>query len=143
MRPETDIRPVLKRCIFLRLNFVYSEIVANLVVKYDLFNTLTITVMVRYCVMWKFKPSECKTSKELAEDVKEKYESLLGLVPGLKSIEVGVNRNEGKTSYDAVMLADFDSWESLAAYKADTLRGNVIEYVKTIADVRAKVEYER
>jgi hypothetical protein len=41
------------------------------------------------------------------------------------------------------MLADFDSWETLAAYKADTLRGNVIEYVKTIAEVRAKVEYER
>ena len=99
--------------------------------------------MVRYCVMWKFKPSDGKTSKELAEDVKEQYESLMGLVPGLKSIEVGVNRNEGKTSYDAVMMADFDTWEALAAYKADTLRGNVIQYVKTIAEVRAKVEYER
>ncbi len=99
--------------------------------------------MVRYCVMWKFKATEGKTSKELAEDVKEKYESLLGLVPGLKGIEVGVNRNDGKTSYDAVMMADFDSWEALAAYKADTLRDNIIEYVKTIADVRAKVEYER
>ena len=35
------------------------------------------------------------------------------------------------------------SWEALAAYMADTLRDNVIEYVKTIAEVRAKVEYER
>ncbi len=112
-------------------------------VKFDLFNTLTITVMVRYCVMWKFKPSDGKTPKELAEDVKEKYESLLGLVPGLKSIEVGVNQNEGKTSYDAVMMADFETWEDLAAYKADDMRDNVIEYVKTIAEVRAKVEYER
>ena len=99
--------------------------------------------MVRYCVMWKFKPSDSKTSKELAEDVKEKYESLMGLIPGLKGIEVGVNTNEGKASYDAVMLADFESWEALAAYKADTLRDNIIEYVKTIAEVRAKVEYER
>ena len=41
--------------------------------------------MVRYCVMWKFKPSDGKTPKELAEDVKEKYESLLGLVPGLQA----------------------------------------------------------
>jgi hypothetical protein len=41
------------------------------------------------------------------------------------------------------MIADFESWEALAAYKADTMRDNVIEYVKTIADVRAKVEYER
>ena len=99
--------------------------------------------MVRYCVMWKFKPSDGKTAKELAEDVKEKYESLLGLVPGLTAIEIGINRNEGKTSYDAVMIADFDNWESLAAYKADDMRDNVIEYVKTIAEVRAKVEYER
>ena len=104
---------------------------------------LNTNTMVRYCVMWKFKPSDGKAPKELAEDVKEKYEALLGLVPGLKHIEVGVNRNEGKTSYDAVMMADFESWEALAAYKADTLRDNVIEYVKTIADVRAKVEYER
>ena len=93
--------------------------------------------------MWKFKPSDGKNAKELAEEVKEKYESLLGLVPGLKSIEVGVNRNEGKTSYDAVMLADFDNGEAFAAYKADTWRGNVIECVKSIAEVRAKVEYER
>ena len=99
--------------------------------------------MVRYCVMWKFKPSDGKTVKELAEDVKEKYQSLLGLVPGLTNIEIGINRNEGKTSYDAVMIADFESWEALAAYKADDMRDNVIEFVKTIAEVRAKVETER
>lgn len=27
--------------------------------------------MVRYCVMWKFKSSDDKTPKELAEEVKE------------------------------------------------------------------------
>ena len=99
--------------------------------------------MVRYCVMWKFKPSDGKTAKEIAEDVKEKYESLMGLVPGLENIEVGINRNESATAYDAMMIADFESWEALAAYKADTMRDNIIEYVKTIAEVRAKVEYER
>ena len=41
------------------------------------------------------------------------------------------------------MLADFENWEALAAYKADSMRDNVIKYVKTIAEVRAKVEYER
>ena len=121
---------------------VISQNIPNLVLKLKTDN-LTLTAMVRYCVMWKFKPSDGKTSKELAEDVKEKYESLLGLVPGLTSIEIGINSNDGKTSYDAVMIADFESWEALAAYKADTMRDNVIEYVKTIAEVRAKVEYER
>ena len=99
--------------------------------------------MVRYSVMWKFKPSDGKTAKEIAEDVKEKYESLMGLVPGLENIEVGINRNESATAYDAMMIADFESWEALAAYKADTMRDSVIKYVETLADVRARVEYER
>ncbi len=99
--------------------------------------------MVRYSVMWKFKPSDGKTPKEIAEDVKEKYESLVGLVPGLAHLEVGINRNESATAYDAVMLADFESWEALAAYKADSMRDDVIRYVETLVDVRARVEYER
>ena len=36
-----------------------------------------------------------------------------------------------------------EDYAVLAAYKADTMRDNVIEYVKTIAEIRAKVEYER
>ena len=75
--------------------------------------------MVRYCVMWKFKPSDGKTPKELAEDVKEKYESLLGLVPGLKSIEVGVNQNEGKTSYDAVMMPSITATHKFSGGNGD------------------------
>ena len=99
--------------------------------------------MVRYTVMLKFKPIEGRTTKEIAEDVKEKYESLMGLIPGLESIEVGINRNESATSYDAVMTADFESWEALAAYKADSMRDNVVLYVETLIKDRVRVEYER
>ena len=99
--------------------------------------------MVRYCVMWKFKPSDGKTPKEIAEDVKERYESLMGLIPGLEGIEVGVNRNDSASAYDAIMIADFKNWDALADYKADTRRDNVRKYVETLADVRARVEFER
>lgn len=99
--------------------------------------------MVRHAIMWKFKPSDGKTSKEIAEDIKERYESMLGLVPGLKSVEVGINRNESATSYDAILITDFDTWESLAAYKADSMRDELSQYVAERVDVRARVEYER
>ena len=99
--------------------------------------------MVRYTVMWKFKPSDGKSPKEIGEDVKEKYESLMGLVPGLKNIEVGINRDDSATSYDAIMIADFENWKALADYKADSMRDNVIKYVETLVDVRARGEYER
>ena len=60
--------------------------------------------MVRYCVMWKFKPSDGKSVKELAEDVKEKYQSLLGLVPGLTAIEIGIHRSVAKSQEQLVHL---------------------------------------
>ena len=99
--------------------------------------------MIRYSVMGKFKPSDGRTPKETAEDVKEKYESLKGLIPGLLNIEVGINRNDSATTYDAIMIADFESWKALADYKADTLRDNVREYADNLAESRVRVEYER
>ena len=99
--------------------------------------------MVRHAIMWKFKSSDDQTPKEIAEDIKERYESMLGLVPGLKSVEVGINRNESATAYDALLITDFDSWESLAAYKADSMRDELSQYVADRVDVRARVEYER
>ena len=99
--------------------------------------------MVRYSVMWKFKPSDGRTTKETAEDVKERYESLKGLIPGLLDIEVGVNRNDSATTYDAIMIADFESWKALADYKADTMRDSVREYADSLAESRVRVEYER
>ena len=99
--------------------------------------------MVRYSVMWKFKPSDGRTPKETGEDVKERYESLKGLIPGLIDIEVGVNRNDSATTYDAIMIADFESWKALADYKADTMRENVREYADRLAESRVRVEYER
>ena len=99
--------------------------------------------MVRHTIMWKFKPSDGRTPKEIAEDIKERYQAILGIVPGLKNVEVGVNRNESATSYDAVLIEDFDSWQDLAAYKADPIRDELTKYVDKYVDVRARVKYER
>ncbi len=93
--------------------------------------------------MWKFKPVEGRTSREIAEDIKEKYESIQGLVPGLKSVEIGINRNESATAYDAILIEDFDNWKDLAEYKADPMRERTSKYAEQFADIRARVEYER
>lgn len=93
--------------------------------------------------MWKFKPSDGKTPKEIAEEVKEKYEALKGQIPGLVEMEVGINRNDSATTYDAIMIADFESWKALADYKADVLRDSVRGFADSLAENRVRVEYER
>lgn len=99
--------------------------------------------MVRHTIMWKFKPSDGRTPKEIAEDIKERYQAILGIVPGLKNVEVGVNRNESATSYDAVLIEDFDNWADLASYKADPARNELKKYIDSHVAARARVEYER
>lgn len=99
--------------------------------------------MVRHVVMWKFKSSDDMTSKEIAEDIKDRFESLLGLVPGLKNVEMGINRNESATAYDAILIEDFESWKDLAEYKADAMTDKVTREVEQYIDIRARVEYER
>lgn len=83
------------------------------------------------------------TPKEIAEDIKERYQAILGIVPGLKNVEVGVNRNESATSYDAVLIEDFDNWADLASYKADPVRNELKKYIDSHVAARARVEYER
>ena len=99
--------------------------------------------MVRHTIMWKFKPSDGRTPKEIAEDIKERYQAILGIVPGLKNVEVGGNRNESATSYDAVLIEDFDNWADLASYKADPVRNELKKYIDSHVAARARVEYER
>lgn len=99
--------------------------------------------MVRHTIMWKFKPSDGRTPKEIAEDIKERYQAILGIVPGLKNVEVGVNRNESATSYDAVLIEDFDNWADLASYKADPVCNELKKYIDSHVAARARVEYER
>ena len=50
---------------------------------------------------------------------------------------------DSATTYDAIMIADFESWKALADYKADTMRENVREYADRLAESRVRVEYER
>ncbi len=98
--------------------------------------------MIRHIVMWKFKSSDGFNSKESAKNVKEKLESLNGQIPGLIKMEVGINCNDSATSYDAVLVSEFESWEALANYKSHPLHIPVREYCKAVRESRKRVDYE-
>ena len=99
--------------------------------------------MVRHIVMWKFKSGVDLTPAEAAETIKGKLESLKGQIPGLIDLEVGTNRNESKSSFDAVLTADFESWEALAAYKIHPLHVEIGAWCEYYKESRARVDYEK
>lgn len=94
--------------------------------------------MIRHIVMWKFREGE----QENMLLFRERLLALKGQIPEIRSMEVGINVNPSERSYDAVLVADFDSLEALEAYSVNPLHQAVSDFCKTIRTGSVSVDYE-
>ena len=98
--------------------------------------------MIRHIVMWKFRRDLEQAPMEIAAEMKSRLEALNGKIEGLLRAEVGVNIKETASSYDAVLTADFTSWEAMEAYKVNPLHVVISDYCKGCRLERVDVDYE-
>lgn len=92
--------------------------------------------MIRHIVMWKFRPGTEKEQAQFLEGLKQ----LQGVIPQLLKSEVAVN--VGADNYDAVLVSEFESLESLEIYKNDPRHKAVSALCKSIREDRVAVDYE-
>lgn len=92
--------------------------------------------------MWKFRRDLEETPEQIALEMKSRLEALVGKIDGLLRAEVGVNIKETASSYDAVLTADFPSFEAMEAYKIHPLHVAVSDYCKSRREMRVDVDYE-
>ena len=92
--------------------------------------------MIRHIVMWKFRAG---TEAEQAQFL-EGLRGLQGMIPQLLKSEVAVNVGEG--NYDAVLVSEFESLETLEVYKNDPRHKAVSALCKSIREDRVAVDYE-
>lgn len=97
--------------------------------------------MIRHIVMWKFRRDLEETPQQIAQEMKSRLEALNGKIDGLLRVEVGVNIKETASSYDAVLTADFESWEKMEAYKENPLHVVISDYCKERRLERVDVDY--
>ena len=69
--------------------------------------------MIRHIVMWKFREG----TEAQQEEFLTRLAALDGVIPEIKYCEVG--RAVGSDNYDAVLVSEFESLETLEAYKVD------------------------
>ena len=99
--------------------------------------------MLKHIVMWRFKDGvNGKSRNEHAQWLKEHLEALVGVVPEIRSLEVGVNINPAEASYDAVLISEFDSFETMQRYQVHPAHLEVAAYCKEVCELRADVDYE-
>lgn len=98
--------------------------------------------MLKHVVMWKLKEeAEGKSKAENARFMKEHLEALKGVVPELKSVEVGINVKEAEMAYDAVLIAEFEDETALATYKVHPEHVKISSYCKKIRESRVVVDF--
>lgn len=98
--------------------------------------------MLKHIVMWKLKAeAEGKTKTENAQWMKQNLESLMGVVPGLISCTVGINCLDDNNAFDAVLISEFESAETLSAYKTHPEHVKISNYCKKIRESRVVVDF--
>ncbi len=92
--------------------------------------------------MWKFREgAEGKSRQESALWMKEQLEKLVGVVPEICSLEVGVNTKDDEMAYDAVLISTFEDEEALRRYKVHPEHLKISDYCKKLRESRTVVDY--
>lgn len=98
--------------------------------------------MIKHIVLFQMKKDvEPRVLETELATIKVRFGALLGIVPTLRSIEIGINCNPSE-SYNLSLEATFDDLEGLNAYAVHPDHQSVVKRVKAILNSRACVDYE-
>ena len=96
--------------------------------------------MVVHIVTFKFKEENKKANIIQAKQI---LENLMGAVPSLRSIDVGVNFSTEERAMDLSIITVFESKEGLDAYAVHPEHLKVVDFIKTVVEYSKVVDYER
>jgi Stress responsive A/B Barrel Domain len=97
--------------------------------------------MVKHIVMWNVRGETPEQKKEAAQLVKAAFESLSGKIPGLTTLEVGLDVSAVDYACDVVLYTEFESQESLDAYAFHPEHLRVKQIVGDVRIARHQVDY--
>ena len=96
--------------------------------------------MIVHIVLFQFKEENKKANIIQA---KQMLENLMGAVPSLRSIDVGVNFSIEERAMDLSIITAFESQEDLEAYAVHPEHLKVVDFIKTVVEYSKVVDYTR
>ena len=96
--------------------------------------------MIVHIVMFAFKEENKKANIIQA---KQMLENLMGAVPTLRSIDVGVNFSSEERAMDLSIITSFENRKGLEAYAIHPEHLKVVEFIKTVVEYSKVVDYEK
>ena len=98
--------------------------------------------MIKHVVMWKFQEeAEGGTKVENMQIFKDGLESLVAIIPQIKSLEVGINEVASDAAYDIILVSTFDSMDDLKTYATHPDHVKIGEFCAKVRISRVVVDY--
>jgi hypothetical protein len=96
--------------------------------------------MVVHIVMFKFKEENRQANLIQA---KQMLEALMGAVPTLRSIDVGLNFAKEDRAMDLSIITTFEDKAGLEAYAVHPEHLKVVDFIKQVVEYSKVVDYEK
>lgn len=96
--------------------------------------------MVKHIVMWKFKDADGEKEQNIIK-AKTGLESMAGKINGLLAIQVSRNMTEGN-EFDMVLETDHENKSDLEYYQKSPVHMEVAQFIRSVVEKRACVDYE-
>lgn len=95
--------------------------------------------MIRHICMFKFQE---ENKKENVAETLKRAESLRA-IPQIKKFEVVVNTDEApESNYELSLIFDFENMDELNAYQKDERHVEFGNFIKSVREARACIDYE-
>lgn len=97
--------------------------------------------MLKHIVSWKLAAKDAETKREHAEQIVTGLQSLVGVVPSIRSLSVGQTVVDGPQQWDLGLVIDFDDEEGLQAYQDNSDHKKVGAFIRSKVTERATVDF--
>lgn len=97
--------------------------------------------MVKHIVMWNMRGDTPADRQRAALFVKSRFESLVGAIPGMAHLEIGLDSSGVDYACDVVLYSEFESQQALDAYAAHPAHLRVRQELEGLRIARHQVDY--
>lgn len=97
--------------------------------------------MIKHIVMWNLSGDTAEAKMLAAKDLKRRFEELVGQIPGLLHLEVGIDVSRVSYACDVVLYSEFADQAALSAYADHPAHLAVRDALKDIRVARHQVDY--
>ncbi|CAN7259377.1 Dabb family protein [Rhizobium sp. LjRoot258] len=98
--------------------------------------------MIKHVVMWNARGESSEERAAVAWLIKSRFEELIGQVPGLLKLEVGVDFSGISYACDVVLYSEFSDKASLAGYAEHPAHLKIRSELEGLRTARHQVDYE-